>query len=67
MNLLEMIGDGVNIKPTGANHQIVIDGKPEMYPVYSITLDYLRYNVQNDRIASWSRRYNAEHGESAFN
>ena len=33
MNLLEMIGDGVNIKPTGANHKIVIDGKPEMYPV----------------------------------
>lgn len=56
MNLLEMIGDGVNIKPTGANHKIVIDGKPEMYPVYSIKLDYLRYNVQNDRIASWISR-----------
>lgn len=67
MNLLEMIGDGVNIKPTGANHKIVIDGKPEMYPVYSIKLDYLRYNVQNDRIASWISRYKAEHGESAFN
>ena len=67
MNLLEMIGDGVNIKPTGANHKIVIDGKPEMYPVYSIKLEFLRYNVQNDRIASWISRYKAEHGESAFN
>jgi hypothetical protein len=67
MNLLEMIGDGVNIKPTGANHKIVIDGKPEMYPVYSIKLEFLHYNVQNDRIASWISRYKAEHGESAFN
>lgn len=67
MNLLEMISDGVNIKPTGANHKIVIDGKPEMYPVYSIKLEYLRYNVQNDRIASWISRYKAEHGEGAFN
>lgn len=67
MNLLEMIGDGVNIKPTGANHKIVIDGKPEMYPVYSIKLEFLRYNVQNDRIASWISRYKAEHGEGAFN
>ena len=67
MNLLEMIGDGVNIKPTGASHKIVIDGKPEMYPVYSIKLEYLRYNVQNDRIASWISRYKAEHGEHAFN
>ena len=60
MNLLEMIDDGVNIKPTGANHKIVIDGKPEMYPVYSIKLEFLRYNVQNDRIASWISRYKAE-------
>lgn len=67
MNLLEMIDDGVNIKPTGANHKIVIDGKPEMYPVYSIKLEFLRYNVQNDRIASWISRYKAEHGEGAFN
>lgn len=67
MNLFEMIDDGVNIKPTGANHKIVIDGKPEMYPVYSIKLDHLRYNVQNDRIASWISRYKAEHGEDAFN
>ena len=67
MNLLEMIGDGVNIKPTGASHKIVIDGKPEMYPVYSIKLVYLRYNVQNDRIASWISRYKAEHGEHAVN
>ena len=27
MNLLEMIGDGVNIKPTGASLKIVIVGK----------------------------------------
>lgn len=67
MNLFEMIDDGVNIKPTGANHKIVIDGKPEMYPVYSIKLEFLRYNVQNDRIASWISRYKAEHGEGAFN
>lgn len=67
MNLFEMIDDGIDIKPTGANHKIVIDGKPEMYPVYSIKLDYLRYNVQNDRIASWISRYKAEHGEDAFN
>lgn len=67
MNLFEMIDDGVNIKLTGANHKIVIDGKPEMYPVYSIKLEFLRYNVQNDRIASWISRYKAEHGEDAFN
>ncbi len=67
MNLFETIDDGINIKPTGANHKIVIDGKPEMYPVYSIKLEFLRYNVQNDRIASWISRYKAEHGEGAFN
>ena len=66
MNLLEMIDENIDVKPTGANYKIVIDGKPEMYPVYSIKLDHLRYNVQNDRIASWISRYKAQHGESAF-
>ena len=28
MNLLEMIDDGVNIKPTGANHKMCIRDSP---------------------------------------
>ena len=66
MNLNTLIAEGVDVRETGARYKLVIDGKPQMFPVYSIKLDLLRYNVQNDRIASWISRYKAENGEHSL-
>ena len=62
MNLNQLARESVDVVATGARHKLVIDGSPQMLPVYRIKVDLLRYNVQNDRIASWISRYKAEHG-----
>lgn len=53
MNLLkEGIEQGVVIK-TEMTTKLTIDGITKVYPVYQVRLDYLYYNDQNDRIATW--------------
>lgn len=37
-----------------------------MYPVYRVGLDYLYYSDQNDRIATWITRYEAENGTDSL-
>lgn len=60
MNLLkEGIENGVVLK-TELSRKITIDGHTEAYPVYKVKLDYLFYNDQNDRIATWISQYKAD-------
>ena len=65
MNLLT---DGIiekGVIKTPLNKQLRIDNHTATYEVYDIRLDYLYYNDQNDRIATWMSKYKADHdGES---
>ena len=50
------------VQETELSKKLTIDGSTKAYPVYRIRLDQLYYNDQNDRIATWISRYNAENG-----
>lgn len=53
MNLLEVgLQNGLMHKTEETKH-LTIDGISKIYPVYRIKLDFLYYNDQNDRIATW--------------
>ena len=62
MNLNMETAAGINVKPTKLTRSLVIDGISEVHPVYKVRLDALRYNPQNDRIATWVSKYKAENG-----
>ncbi|MBU3093393.1 hypothetical protein KPL35_15105 [Clostridium sp. CF011] len=60
MNLIsEGIEKGFVIK-TDLSRKLIIDGITENYPVYKVKLDYLFFNNQNDRIATWISQYKAD-------
>lgn len=48
------------IQETEISKKLTIDGTTKTHPVYRIRLDQLYYNDQNDRIATWISKYNAE-------
>lgn len=50
------------IQETEISKKLTIDGMTKTHPVYRIRLDQLYYNDQNDRIATWISKYNAENG-----
>lgn len=50
------------VQETEISKKLTIDGTTKTYPVYRIRLDQLYYNDQNDRIATWISKYNAENG-----
>jgi hypothetical protein len=61
MDLLKEVGrDGI-VQPTQQSQKLTIGGISKSYQVYKIRLDKLRYNSQNDRIATWVSQYKAEH------
>ena len=61
MNLLnEGIAQNAVIK-TAMTRKLTIDGITKPYPVYKVRLDWLFYNDQNDRIATWMSKYKAQH------
>lgn len=67
MNLLK---DGVEqhaVYETNLTRKLTIDGLTQAYPVYKIKLDWLYYNDQNDRIATWISQYRAQHEGHAPN
>ena len=64
-SLLQLEGSG-KIQKTTLSRKITYGGKTEIYPVYKIRLDALYYNDQNDRIATWISRYEAENGEGSL-
>lgn len=65
MNLLkEGIAQQAVIK-TAQTRKLTVDGLTQAYPVYKVRLDWLFYNDQNDRIATWISQYKAQHGGQA--
>lgn len=64
-SLLQMENSG-KIQKTTQTRKITYGGKTTVYPVYKIRLDALYYNDQNDRIATWISRYEAENGEDSL-
>lgn len=61
MNLLQ---EGIKQKAvirTTLTRKVTLDGVTIPYPVYRIRLDWLFYNDQNDRIATWISQYEARH------
>ena len=63
--LLDMVGTDA-VEKTSLTRKVTYNGKTTVYPVYRIRLDLLYYNDQNDRIATWISRYEAEHGGQAL-
>ena len=64
-NLLHKV-DTDKVKRTQLTRKVTYGGKTEVYPVYQVRLDQLYYNDQNDRIATWISRYEAENGQGTL-
>lgn len=65
MNLLK---DGIMqqaVIKTAQTRKLTVDGLTKAYPVYKVRLDWLFYNDQNDRIATWISQYKAQHDGKA--
>ena len=54
------------VEKTLMTRKVTFGGKTVLYPVYRVRLDALYYNDQNDRIATWITRYEAENGTGAL-
>lgn len=50
---------------TKLTRKLTVDGITQAYPVYRIKLDWLYYNDQNDRIATWISQYRSQHNGQA--
>ena len=64
-SLLQKI-DTDTVQRTALTRKVTYGGKTMVYPVYRVRLDALYFNDQNDRIATWISRYEAEHGPGAL-
>lgn len=61
MNLLkEGIAQQAVVKTT-MTRKLTVDGLTKAYPVYKVRLDWIFYNDQNDRIATWISQYKTQH------
>lgn len=65
-SLLKLVGTDI-VQKTSLTRKVTYGGKTVVYPVYRIRLDYLYYNDQNDRIATWITRYESENGKDSLN
>lgn len=65
INLLDLIGTDI-VQKTTLTKKITFNGETKAYPVYKVRLDKLYYNDQNDRIATWIEKYQAENGENSL-
>ena len=54
------------IEKTALTRKVTFNGKTNVYPVYKIKLNKLYYNDQNDRIATWISKYEAENGKDSL-
>lgn len=61
MNMLREGIDQKAVVKTALTRKLTVDGLTKAYPVYKVRLDWLFYNDQNDRIATWISQYKAEH------
>ena len=64
-NLLSLVGTDL-VQKTTLTRKVTYAGKTVVYPVYRVRLDALYYNDQNDRIATWISRYEAENGADSL-
>lgn len=64
-SLLQLVGTDA-VQKTTLTRKVTYGGKTVVYPVYRVKLDYLYYNDQNDRIATWITRYESENGRGAL-
>ena len=64
-SLLSLVGTDV-VQKTMLTRKVPLGGKDVVYPVYRVRLDALYYNDQNDRIATWITRYEAENGQESL-
>lgn len=64
-SLLKLVGTEA-VQKTALTRKVTYAGKTVVYPVYRVRLDRLFYNDQNDRIATWITRYEAENGENSL-
>ena len=64
-NLLSLVGTDV-VQKTTLTRKVTYAGRTAVYPVYRVRLDALYYNDQNDRIATWISRYEAENGADSL-
>jgi hypothetical protein len=60
INLIELIGK--DITKTSGTRKLTIKGKTDNYEVYRVPLEYLFYNEQNGRIATYISKYEDEQG-----
>lgn len=61
MNLLKEGIEHKAVVKTTLVKKLTVDGITNAYPVYKVRLDWLFYNDQNDRIATWISQYKSEH------
>ena len=61
MNLLKEGMEQKAVIKTAMTRKLTVDGLTKAYPVYKVKLDWLFYNDQNDRIATWISQYKAKH------
>ena len=64
-NLLSLVGTDA-VQKTTLTRKVTYAGRTAVYPVYRVRLDALYYNDQNDRIATWISRYEAENGADSL-
>ena len=62
MNLLKEGIEQRAVEKTAMTRKVTLDGITKPYPVYRVKLDWLFYNDQNDRIATWISQYKAQNG-----
>lgn len=61
-----LLTKGINAKvviPTEMSRNLTIDNITKAYQVYKVRLDWLYYNDQNDRIATWISQYKADNNK----
>lgn len=56
MNILQIADENI-VSKTTLSRKLTLGGVTKAYPVYKVRLDYLFYNDQNDRIATWITQY----------
>lgn len=61
MNLLKEGLEQQAVQKTTLTRKLTVDGLTKAYPVYKVRLDWLFYNDQNDRIATWLSQYRTQH------
>ena len=66
MNLLKEGIDQKAVVKTTLTRKLTIGGLTMAYPVYKVSLDWLFYNDQNDRIATWITQYKNDTGNVSF-